>query len=113
MYPYESCNLGSLNIYEFVRREDGKAMIDWDESEKAIGVATLFLDNVIDLNNFPIEEIEKLSKSTRRIGLGLMGLADLLYALGIPYNSEEGFAMMRESWNSSHTTPSKHQCNCQ
>ena len=94
MYPYESCNLGSLNIYAFVRREDGKAMIDWDELEKAIGVATRFLDNVIDLNNFPIEEIEKLSKSTRRIGLGLMGLADLLYALGIPYNSEEGFAMM-------------------
>jgi ribonucleoside-diphosphate reductase alpha chain len=94
MYPYESCNLGSLNVYAFVKHENGKASIDWNTLEKAVQVATRFLDNVIDLNNLPIEEIEKVSKSTRRIGLGLMGLADLLYALQVQYNSEEGFALM-------------------
>ncbi|HYY91845.1 MAG TPA: adenosylcobalamin-dependent ribonucleoside-diphosphate reductase, partial [Candidatus Dormibacteraeota bacterium] len=94
MYPYESCNLGSLNIYAFLKWSDGKASIDWEELEKAIFATTRFLDNVIDLNNFPIDEIEKVSKSTRRIGLGLMGLADLLCALQIPYNSEEAFALM-------------------
>ncbi len=94
MYPYESCNLGSLNVYAFVRRDNGRASIDWAGLEKAVSVAARFLDNVIDLNNFPIGEIEKISKTTRRIGLGLMGLADLLYAMRIPYNSEEGFALM-------------------
>ena len=94
MYPYESCNLGSLNVYAFVKRENGKASVDWSGLEKAVSTATRFLDNVVDLNNFPVAEIQKVSKSTRRIGLGIMGLADLLYALQIPYNTEEGFALM-------------------
>lgn len=94
MYPYESCNLGSLNIYAFVRHENGKASVDWSGLEKAVNIATRFLDNVVDVNNFPVSDIQKVSKSTRRIGLGIMGLADLLYALQIPYNSEEGFELM-------------------
>lgn len=94
MYPFESCNLGSINVYQFVKREGETPFIDWDELAECIETSTRFLDNVIDLNLFPLEEIKKISKETRRIGLGLMGLADALYALRIPYNSEEGFALV-------------------
>ncbi len=94
MYPYESCNLGSVNLFQFVRREVEEVSLDWEELGRCIETSTRFLDNVIDVNLFPVKEIEKVSKETRRIGLGLMGLADALYALGIPYNGEEGFAFM-------------------
>jgi ribonucleoside-diphosphate reductase alpha chain len=94
LYPYESCNLGSLNLRAFVKEHEEKRYIDWDALEKATRIATRFLDNVIDVNRYPITEIERTTLETRRIGLGLMGLADTLYALGIPYNSEEGFSIM-------------------
>ncbi|MBO3799586.1 MAG: adenosylcobalamin-dependent ribonucleoside-diphosphate reductase [Candidatus Brockarchaeota archaeon] len=94
LYPYESCNLGSINLYAFVNREGEKRYFDWDEYDKAIRTALRFLDNVIDVNKFPIPEIERETKLTRKVGLGVMGLADMLFALRIPYNSEEGFNMM-------------------
>ncbi|MEM2585221.1 MAG: intein-containing adenosylcobalamin-dependent ribonucleoside-diphosphate reductase, partial [Thermoproteota archaeon] len=94
LYPYESCNLGSINLYAFVRKEEGKVYFDWNEYDKTIRLALRFLDNVIDVNKFPIPEIERETKLTRKVGLGVMGLADMLFALRIPYNSEEGFNMM-------------------
>lgn len=94
LYPYESCNLGSLNLRAFVKERGGKKQIDWKGLEKATRTATRFLDNVIDMNRYPIPEIERITLETRRIGLGFMGLADALYALGVAYNSEEGFSLM-------------------
>ena len=97
LYPYESCNLGSINLYAFIHydEEDNKKF-NWEEYEKVIRIATRFLDNVIDINQFPFESIEKSTRNSRKIGLGLMGLADMLFALSIPYNSEEGFRMMKK-----------------
>jgi len=92
LYPYESCNLGSINLYSLVK--DGK--FDWKEFGRIIRTCVRFLDNVIDVNVFPLKKIERNTKKTRKIGLGLMGLADALYALNIPYNSEEGFRFMRK-----------------
>ncbi|RDD53923.1 MAG: intein-containing adenosylcobalamin-dependent ribonucleoside-diphosphate reductase [Candidatus Korarchaeota archaeon NZ13-K] len=97
LYPYESCNLGSMNLYAFIRRENGVTYFDWEDYSRSIRVALRFLDNVIDVNKFPIEEIERRTKESRKVGLGMMGLADALYALGIPYNSEEGFEFMRKA----------------
>jgi len=92
LYEYESCNLGSINLYAMIKfDENGNAYFDWEDYKRTIEVAYRFLDNVIDVNKYPIEKIEKASKNVRRIGLGYMGLADVLFALGIPYNSEEGF----------------------
>lgn len=96
LYPYGSCNLGSINLYAFVKRgEDGKPYFDWEDYRKTIRVALRFLDNVIDVNKFPLKQIEKETLENRKIGLGVMGLADALYALNITYNSEEGFRFMR------------------
>jgi ribonucleoside-diphosphate reductase alpha chain len=95
LYPYESCNLGSINLANFVKRSvDGKHEFDWQRYEQAIRLSTRFLDNVIDMNKYPVEEIEHNTKLTRRIGLGIMGIADLLFTLGIPYNSKEGYDFM-------------------
>ncbi|MEM0332972.1 MAG: adenosylcobalamin-dependent ribonucleoside-diphosphate reductase [Candidatus Aenigmatarchaeota archaeon] len=95
-YPYESCNLGSINLYAFVKRENGKTYFDWNEFIETIKIATRFLDNVIDVNVFPLEKIKEKTKRFRRIGLGIMGLAETLFALKIRYNSEEGFEFMRK-----------------
>jgi ribonucleoside-diphosphate reductase alpha chain len=97
LYEYESCNLGSINLYAMIKfDESGNAYFDWEDYKRTIEVAYRFLDNIIDVNKYPIEKITKASKNVRRIGLGYMGLADALFALRIPYNSEEGFKFIEK-----------------
>lgn len=97
LYPYESCNLGSINLANFVKRKaDGAYEFDWQRYEQAIRLATRFLDNIIDMNKYPVYEISKATKETRRIGLGIMGLADLLFLLKVPYNSRDGYEFMNK-----------------
>ena len=94
LYPYESCNLGSINLANLVKRKaDGEYEFDWQRYEEIIRKTTRFLDNIIDVNNYPVEEINTASKDSRRIGLGVMGVADLLYKLRIPYNSTQGYEL--------------------
>jgi ribonucleoside-diphosphate reductase alpha chain len=90
LLPNEACNLGSLNVSKFARRSDaGDWSIDWDEMERVVRLAVRFLDDVIEMNPYPLPVIDETVKANRRIGLGIMGWADLLFTMGIPYDSQE------------------------
>jgi ribonucleoside-diphosphate reductase alpha chain len=89
LMPYEPCNLGSINLGKFVK--DGK--LDMEHLRDIIHLSTRFLDDVIDANKFPVDKIEKMARTTRKIGLGYMGFADLLVMMGIPYNTGDALEM--------------------
>ena len=97
LLPYEACNLGSLNVGRMIKyNQDEQPEIDWDRLEYVTKLTTHFLDNVITMNNFPLPQIEEMVRNNRKIGLGLMGWADLLMILDIPYNSEEGINLAKQ-----------------
>src|SRR5262249_62271714 len=90
LLPTEVCNPGAVKVWRCARkRDEGGASIDWDEMERVVRRAVRFLDDVIEMNPSPLPEIDQRVKSNRRIGLGIMGWADLLFLLGVPYDTQE------------------------
>ena len=99
LLPNESCNLGSIDVAKFLIETNEEIKIDWDKLSKTIRLTTRFLDNVIDANKYAIPEIEEMNLGTRKLGLGIMGFADLLVKLGIPYDSDKGVEEVKNLWH--------------
>ena len=93
LLPFESCNLGSINLYALLNKVNDRFQIDWDRLKEIISLSVHFLDNVIEVNKYPLDEIDKMTKKTRKIGLGVMGWASTLSKMMIPYDSDEALEL--------------------
>ncbi len=96
LLPYESCNLGSINLARMVREHNGRTAIDWEKLRRTTRDATHFLDDVIEVSKYPISETEKITLGNRKIGLGVMGFAEMLIRLGVSYDSDEAVGVAEQ-----------------
>jgi ribonucleoside-diphosphate reductase alpha chain len=96
LLPLEACNLGSINLAKFVVENNGSPAIDYDTLKEVVWLSVRFLDDVIDMSKYPLPEIVEVVQGNRKVGLGVMGFSDLLYQMGIPYNSENALALAEE-----------------